>query len=145
MEVGVHYDPMVAKFIARGDDRGDAIRKLVYALRQSSILGLRTNRDFLTRLLDHPEFRQGRAHTGFIAEHGAELIAQDDPRLNRDSLVAAALYLQNQWRTSDGLLAELPPTYRNNPYRDPSIRFQIGADGSEVSCRQTSPRAYQAQ
>src|SRR5262249_20172840 len=104
-EVGIHYDPMLAKLIAHGETRNAAIRKLVYALRQSSIQGLQTNRDFLIRLLDHQGFRQGMAHTGFIAEHLEELIADDDPRLNRDSLVGAALYLQNQWMTSDGLLA----------------------------------------
>src|SRR5262245_19829867 len=144
-EVGIHYDPMLAKLIAHGETRNAAIRKLVYALRQSSILGLQTNRDFLIRLLDHQGFRQGRAHTGFIAEHLEELIADDDPRLNRDSLVGAALYLQNQWMTSDRLLAELPPIYRNNPYRDPSIKFKIGADDVDVSWRQIGPGAFRAQ
>jgi acetyl-CoA carboxylase biotin carboxylase subunit len=145
MEVGIHYDPLLAKLIARGQSRDAAIRKLVYALRQSSIQGLRTNRDFLIRLLDHQDFKRGRAHTGFIAEHLAELIADDDPRLNRDSLVAAALYLQNQWRTSNELLAELPPGYRNNPHRDPSIRLQVGSDEVEVSWRRTGAGAYLAQ
>jgi propionyl-CoA carboxylase alpha chain len=144
MEVSIHYDPMLAKLIARGEDRDDAIRRLVYALRQSSIQGLRTNRDFLIRTLDHPDFRRGRAHTGFIAEHLDELIADDDPRLNLDSLVAAALHLQNQCRSSDGLLAELPPGYRNNPYRDPSIRFRIGGDEIVVSWSQTGDGAYRA-
>jgi len=144
MEVGIHYDPMLAKLIARGENRDDAIRKLIYALRQSSIQGLRTNRDFLIRLLDHPDFGRGSAHTGFIAEHLNELIADDDPRLNRDSLVAAALYLQNQWRASNGLLAELPPSYRNNPYRDPSIKFQIGGDEIVVSWSPTGACAYRA-
>src|SRR5262249_3927274 len=144
MEVDIHYDPMLAKLIARGESRDAAIRKLIYALRQSSIQGLRTNRDLLTRLLDHPDFRQGRAHTGFIAEHLNELIADDDPRLNHDSLVAAALYLQNQWRASNELLAELPPGYRNNPYRDPSIRSQIGGDDVEVSWSRTGAGAYRA-
>ncbi|HKE02922.1 MAG TPA: acetyl-CoA carboxylase biotin carboxylase subunit [Blastocatellia bacterium] len=144
MEVGIHYDPMLAKLIAHGENRDAAIRKLVYALRQSSIQGLRTNLDFLVRLLDHQGFRQGRAHTGFIAENLVELLADDDPRLNRDSLVAAAIYLQNQWLTSDGLLAELPPNYRNNPYRDPSIKFRIGADEIEVSWRQMGAGAYRA-
>jgi len=144
MEVGIHYDPMLAKLVARGEDRDAAIRKLVYALRQSSIQGLRTNRDFLIRLLDHPNFRRGGAHTGFIAEHLNELTADDDPRLNRDSLVAAALYLQNQWRASNGLLAELPSSYRNNPYRDPSIKFQIGAGDVEVSWSRTDADAYRA-
>jgi acyl-CoA carboxylase subunit alpha len=144
MEVGIHYDPMLAKLIARGEDRDDAIRKLVHALRQSSIQGLRTNRDFLIRLLDHTDFRRGMAHTGFIAEHLNELIADDDPRLNRDSLVAAALYLQNQWRASNELLDELPPSYRNNPYRDPSIRLQIGGDEIAVSWNQTGADVYLA-
>src|SRR5262249_24594680 len=94
--------------------------------------------------LDQQDFRQGRAHTGFIAERLDELLADDDPRLNRDSLVAAALYLQNQWRTSDGLLAELPPSYRNNPYRDQSIKFQIGEDEVEVSWGQTGSGGYEA-
>jgi len=142
--VGIHYDPMLAKLIARGEDRDAAIRRLVYALRQSSIQGLRTNRDFLIRALDHPDFKQGRAHTGFIAEHLAELIADDDPRLNRDSLVAAALYLQKQWQASEELLVELPPGYRNNPYRDPSIKFQIGGDEIVVSWNQTGAGAYRA-
>src|SRR5262245_15081066 len=144
MEVGIHYDPMLAKLIAHGENRDAAIRKLVYALRQSSIQGLRTNREFLIRLVDHQGFRQGRAHTGFIAERLDELIADDDPRLDRDSLIAVALYLQNQWQTSDGLLSELPPSYRNNPYRDPSIRFQIGSDEVEVSWRQTGSSGYEA-
>ncbi|HEY8460746.1 MAG TPA: biotin carboxylase N-terminal domain-containing protein [Blastocatellia bacterium] len=135
MEANTHYDPLLAKLVARGEDRDAAIRKLVYALRQSSIQGLRTNRDFLIRLLDHQDFRRGRAHTGFVAEHVAELISEDDPRLNRDSLIAAALYLQDQWRTPNDLLAELPASYRNNPYRDPSIRLRMDSDEFEVSWR----------
>lgn len=144
MEVGIHYDPLLAKLIARGEDRDAAIRKLIYALRQLSIQGLQTNRDFLILLLDHPDFRHGSAHTGFIAEHLDELIAGDDPQLDRDSLVAAALYLQNQWQASNELPAELPPSYRNNPYRDPSIRFRIGADDVEVSWSRTGAGAYRA-
>jgi propionyl-CoA carboxylase alpha chain len=147
MEVGIHYDPLLAKLIARGENRDAAIRKLAYALRQSSIQGLRTNRDFLIRLLDHQDFRQGRAHTGFIAEHPlelAELIAGDDLRLDCETLVAAALYLQNQWRASNELPGELPPGYRNNPYRDPSIKFHIDSGEVEVSWRETGAGVYRA-
>ncbi|MGH9836886.1 MAG: acetyl/propionyl/methylcrotonyl-CoA carboxylase subunit alpha [Blastocatellia bacterium] len=135
MEIGIHYDPLLAKLIVHGEDRDAAIRKLVYALRQSSIQGLQTNRDFLIRLLEHQEFKQGRAHTGFIAAHPDELSSGDDSQLNQASLVAAALYLQKQWQTSNGLLSELPPGYRNNPYRDPSVKLQIGEEQVEVSWR----------
>jgi acetyl-CoA carboxylase biotin carboxylase subunit len=137
MEVGIHYDPMLAKLIAHAETREAAIRKLAYALRRTSVAGPKTNREFLIRLLDHPEFGQGRAGTEFIAGRLPELIADEDRRLDRDSLIAATLYLQLQWRASDGMPAELPPGYRNNPYRDPSIQFQIGADRVEASWRHT--------
>ncbi|MBO0726183.1 MAG: biotin/lipoyl-binding protein, partial [Blastocatellia bacterium] len=81
---------------------------------------------------------------GFIAEHLDELIADDDPQLDRESLLAAALYLQNQWRSSNELLAELPPSYRNNPYRDPSIKLRIGSIEFEISWRQNGGGAYRA-
>ncbi|MGE0128870.1 MAG: acetyl-CoA carboxylase biotin carboxylase subunit [Blastocatellales bacterium] len=143
MEIGIHYDPMLAKLIAHGETRDEAIRKLVYALRQSSIHGLRTNRDFLIRLLDHQDFKQGGAHTGFVAEHLDELIVSDDLLLNRDSLAAAALYMQKQWQLSGGLLAELPPSYRNNPYRDPAVKLEIDAERVEISWRQTNDDNYE--
>ncbi len=135
MGIGIHYDPILAKLIAHGGDRDAAIRKLVYALRQSSIQGLQTNRDLLIRLLEHQEFRQGRAHTGFIAEHLNELSSGDDSQLSQASLVAAVLYLQKQWQSSNGLSSELPPGYRNNPYRAPSVKLQIGEEQVEVSWR----------
>src|SRR5262249_17058605 len=98
--------------------------------------------DFLIRLLDHPGFRRGSAHTGFIAEHLDELVADDDPRLSRDSLIVAALYLQDQWRASGAFLSQLPPSYCDNPFRDPSIRFRISADDVEVSWGRTRADAY---
>ena len=143
MEIGIHYDPMLAKLIAHAEDRDAAIRKLVYALRQSSIQGLQTNRDFLIRLLEHQEFKQGRAHTGFIAEHPGELMSDDDRQLHQASLIAVALYLQKQWQAANGLLADLPPGYRNNPYRDPSVKLQIGEVEVEVSWRHVVDDGYE--
>jgi acetyl-CoA carboxylase biotin carboxylase subunit len=143
MEIGIHYDPMLAKLIAQAETREAAIRKLAYALRRTAISGLQTNREFLIRLLDQPDFKQGRADTRFIAEHLDELIVDDDPRVDRDTLIAAALYLQHQWQESTRLLAELPPSYRNNPYRAPSIKFQIGDDKIEVSWRPIGERVWE--
>jgi acetyl-CoA carboxylase biotin carboxylase subunit len=132
MAVGIYYDPMLAKLIAHAEDRETAIRKLTYALRQTSIQGVQTNREFLIRLLEHPEFHAGRAHTGTIAEHQAELLARD-AESELASLAAAALYRQHHWRAEHWLLAELPPAYRNNPVRDPSIAFEIGGRERRVS------------
>ncbi|RVT48427.1 acetyl/propionyl/methylcrotonyl-CoA carboxylase subunit alpha [Rubrivivax albus] len=58
-EVTPHYDPMVAKLIAHGRDRPDAIRRLRRALADAPLLGLTTNAGFLRDLLAHPDFTAG--------------------------------------------------------------------------------------
>ncbi|WP_271221633.1 biotin carboxylase N-terminal domain-containing protein [Streptosporangium carneum] len=68
-EIGVHYDPMLAKLISYGADRADAVRRLATALSNATIHGLVTNRDLLVRVLRHGAFLAGETHTGFLEEH----------------------------------------------------------------------------
>jgi 3-methylcrotonyl-CoA carboxylase alpha subunit len=72
-EISIHYDPMIAKVIAHGADRQSAIDRLVGALDATIVEGVRTNRAFLARLVDHPSFRDGDVDTGFIARHAESL------------------------------------------------------------------------
>jgi len=119
--------------IAHAEDRQTAIRKLSYALRNLSTLGVTTNLDFLIRLIEHTDFVGGEAHTSFITEHLDELIGGVDERRTQASAITAALYLQRSWQTTDSLLTQIPPSYRNNPYRAPSIKLKIGEVETEVS------------
>jgi geranyl-CoA carboxylase alpha subunit len=91
MEIPSHYDSMIAKFISYGANRDDARRKLVAALDDAVVLGVTTNRVFLSRCLRHPTFAQGAATTAFIAEHSSELLATDEQTLQRALAVAALL------------------------------------------------------
>jgi 3-methylcrotonyl-CoA carboxylase alpha subunit len=134
-EIGIYYDPLLAKLIAHAGDRPAAIRKLSYALRQLSVHGVKTNREFLIRLVEHAGFARGEAHTGFIAEHLDELIGGTDELLERESAIASALFLQLGWQSADPLLAQIPPGYRNNPYRCPSIKLKVGEREMEISWR----------
>ena len=131
-EIGIYYDPMLAKLIAHAEDRATAIRKLSYALRQLSAQGVTTNCEFLIRLIEHADFVGGEAHTSFITEHLDELIGGANEPLNRASAIAAALYLQQSWQSADSLLSQIPPSYRNNPYRAPSIKLKVGETETEV-------------
>ncbi len=72
------YDPMVAKLIAHGRDRADAIRRLIAALESAPLLGLRNNGRFLRDLLNHPDFRAARMHTTLLDEwqQGGEPLLQ---------------------------------------------------------------------
>ena len=119
-EIGIHYDPMLAKIISYGMDRESAIRKLVYALRSTAVLGVQTNRDYLIQILESDEFREGRAHTGYLPE------PKDEPGDASLRVAAAVLYLD---LTRKRMLTGVPPNYRNNPYRDPSMRLRV--DGTD--------------
>ena len=75
-EIGIHYDPMIAKLIATGETRELARRRAIEALRNYPILGIRTNVAFLIELLDHPRFVAGEIDTRFLDAEGASLRAR---------------------------------------------------------------------
>jgi geranyl-CoA carboxylase alpha subunit len=89
-EITSYYDPLLAKIVAHGATRDEARRKLIAALRETTALGLTTNKGFLVGCLEHPQFAACRATTDFIAAHFAPQ-ADADPR--SELLAAAALIL----------------------------------------------------
>ncbi|MGR4882792.1 acetyl/propionyl/methylcrotonyl-CoA carboxylase subunit alpha [Streptomyces sp. LARHCF249] len=68
-DVGIHYDPMLAKVVAHAPTRAEAVRALAHALAGARIHGLTTNRELLVRSLRHPDFTAGRLDTGFYERH----------------------------------------------------------------------------
>lgn len=90
-EVPPYYDSMVAKLIAHGPSRDDARRKLSSALEQTVLVGVRTNKDFLSDCLAHETFAKGAATTAFIADHGSELIEAEAAGEARAAMIAAAI------------------------------------------------------
>ena len=72
-EIGIHYDPMLAKVIAWAPSRHAALRKLAHALERADIHGPVTNRDLLVRSLRHADFAAGHLDTGFYDRHLAAL------------------------------------------------------------------------
>ena len=142
MGVGIYYDPLLAKVIAHGADRDAAIRKLAYALRNIFIHGVRTNLDFLARLLRHEGFYGGQYHTEFIAEHLDRLLAPEDEAQDLIAATVVTLYLHKGWQAEANPLPDLAPNYRNNPYRDPSVRLEIGGSRFEVAWQSRGGETY---
>jgi 3-methylcrotonyl-CoA carboxylase alpha subunit len=66
--VGPNYDSLLAKVIAHGSDRPQALARLVTALERLTVLGPATIRPFLVDAVRHPLFAQGLAATGFISD-----------------------------------------------------------------------------
>jgi len=99
-EVTPYYDAMVAKLIAHGQDRDDAIRRLRRALEQVPLLGVANNGRFLRDLLHHPDFRQAAMTTTRLDEWAAqgEALLQRPQPPEAAWMLAAAL----MGGTSDG-------------------------------------------
>ena len=68
-----YYDSMIAKIIVYDKDRRSAIRKMISALGEVAIEGVKTNVDFLYELLNQPDFQEGNITTDFIPQHYPDL------------------------------------------------------------------------
>jgi len=92
--VPIEYDPLLAKLIVWGSDRGEAIARLRRALDEYEIFGIETTIPFFRRVLDHPDFISGRIDTGFIDRALAEGILEGGEATaeeTRVAILAAAL------------------------------------------------------
>jgi acetyl/propionyl-CoA carboxylase alpha subunit len=97
-EIGLAYDPLIAKLVAHGRDREEALARLAAALAETEIVGVTTNLPFLRWLVAHPVVRAGAPTTAFLTEH---------PPLSAPPLRAAAAPWQAPWRLN---LPPPPPT-----------------------------------
>ncbi|CAH0520662.1 unnamed protein product [Peronospora belbahrii] len=73
-EVSIFYDPMIAKLIVHGENRQEALDKMVRALHEYQIVGLPTNIEFVARTVDHAAFREGEVDTSFLNKFGNEVL-----------------------------------------------------------------------
>ena len=87
--VGSDYDPMLAKVIAHGSDRAEAVRRLDAALRDTVLLGLDTNVGFLRALLADDDVRAARLDTGLVGRRGTAWTTSELPA---DVLAATAAH-----------------------------------------------------
>jgi 3-methylcrotonyl-CoA carboxylase alpha subunit len=77
--ISAFYDPMIAKLIAHGEDRGEAIGLLAAILDEIEVWPVRTNAGFLFNALLHPEFGSGHLDTNFIERNVDALVPDPHP------------------------------------------------------------------
>lgn len=131
-EVSIHYDPMLAKIIVWGPTRADAIKRMRWVLRRTSVLGLRTNRDFLLDVIEHPAFAAGDLHTHFVEEHLS--LNRGDISVELASRAALAVALRAS-AERDRVLPSLRRGFRNNPSADQEVTYLAGE--TEIPVRYT--------
>ena len=113
-QVGLAYDPMIAKLIAHGPTRNEALDRLRDALAEAEVAGVATNLSFLRWLVSHPVVRAGRTTTAFLTEHPPLSETAPEPDL--------------PWRGAWRLNMPAPP-----PYPPPSSDSAPGLPGAESS------------
>ncbi|MCG2634399.1 MAG: acetyl/propionyl/methylcrotonyl-CoA carboxylase subunit alpha [Gammaproteobacteria bacterium] len=101
--ISVHYDPMIAKLIAYGQDRAEAAQRLSRLLSEIVLVGPVTNLPFLQRLVQHPGFLSGDTDTGFVDAHLPALLSAESELPEMVLLAATARQLVT--RNSVGLAA----------------------------------------
>jgi acetyl/propionyl-CoA carboxylase alpha subunit/acetyl-CoA carboxylase carboxyltransferase component len=144
--VAPEFDSMIAKIIAHGQNRKEAVSRLQRALRESVVViqGGATNKPFLVELLNRPEVQQGNAHTGWLDQlaAGGEHLSR---RYADVALVQAAIEAydvalaveQSQFYAS---AVRGRPQVRNEVGHTVELRYR-GHTYSATTCR-LGPQAY---
>jgi geranyl-CoA carboxylase alpha subunit len=118
LAISPFYDPMIAKVIAHGATREEARRRLIKALRDTVVLGPTTNRHFLIRVLEHPDFAAGKATTAFLTQR---TFAAPEITERHWTLAAALLWRQSAERYPAALRG-----WRNSNPEPTPIRLAAG-------------------
>ena len=100
--VPIDYDPLLAKLIGYGTDREQAISRLVRALNEYFVGGIKTNISFFRRILNDDNFRQGKVDTGYLDR----LLSTKLPAAGQENVRIAAI--------AAGMFAVLDPDSTSN-------------------------------
>ncbi|HUE96643.1 MAG TPA: biotin carboxylase N-terminal domain-containing protein, partial [Longimicrobiaceae bacterium] len=103
-DIGLFYDPLLAKLIVHAPDRDLAIARMRRALSELRIEGVATSAPFHLRVMDEPEFRAGRIDILYMDRHGEELMlpAASDEHIRVVALAAALLEEERRVRPTAG-------------------------------------------
>jgi propionyl-CoA carboxylase alpha chain len=133
-EVSIHYDPMLAKLITHGANRGQAIERMRSALNEFCIRGVTHNITFLGALVEHPRFKEGRLSTELIDEEypdgfNAANVVHDDPPL----LIAVCGVIHRRYRERAARISGQLPGYE--PEIDDRWVVVMGGENHAITVR----------
>jgi len=108
-EVGLHYDPLLAKLIVHAPTRGSAIRRMARALDELVIRGVETCVPFQRRVMDEPDFQAGDLSIRYLEDHPDILDGLEDEAILHAAAVTSALLEEGErGRLRVGGVAEEP-------------------------------------
>ena len=139
-QVGIEFDPILAKVIAHAPTREEAAARLARVLERTQVQGLTTNRDFLVATLRHPAFLAGDTTTDFIDRVAPPRVRVPETAEVRQAAIAAALAAQADRRAAATVLAGFPSGWRNSQMPPEETRFRPSHGDGEVVVQYQSRR-----
>ena len=109
MEIPIYYDPMIAKLITWGEDRGEAIRRMSRAIDEYVIAGCETTLPFCRYVMEHEAFTSGHFDTHFVKHHFSPEVLR--PQLDEGEAKVASMMaalLQTKSRNDSGTSGTAP-------------------------------------
>jgi 3-methylcrotonyl-CoA carboxylase alpha subunit len=131
--ISPYYDPMIAKLIARGASREEAIDRLVDTLEQVEVWPVRTNAGFLARAAADPDFRAGDVDTAFIPSRIDRLVPESAPSEGVWNLAATALLHSEFGRAAEGDPWDALQGFRLNRVEDSGVALSHGGETRVVA------------
>ncbi len=101
MPIPIYYDPMIAKLVAHGKDRTEAIQKMKEAIKNYKIEGLSTTLPFGTFVFEHDAFVSGHFDTHFVKNYYTPELIKEKQKANAE---AAALIALKFWKQQQNVL-----------------------------------------
>ena len=124
--VGIEFDPMLAKVIVHAPTRSEASLRLARVLETTRIQGLITNRDFLVNVLRNPSFLAGDTTTDFIERVTPPRGITPDRGEIIEAGIAAAMFAQSERRARSNILKRIRSGWRNSIMPPELIEYTIG-------------------
>jgi acetyl-CoA carboxylase biotin carboxylase subunit len=116
-EISTFYDPMIAKIVAKGNNRTEAISRLSLALKETICTGFTTNKNFLTAILEHQDFKNGNFDTHFL-DKVFKYEGEQYTQAVLDNLTCALQHIRFLERQAERNIAKgVPAGWRNNFYQ----------------------------
>ncbi len=129
--VSIFYDPMIAKMIAYDSTRERALTRMREALRDTDIVGPKSNVEFLERLVRHPAVTEGRIDTGYLDRHLDEFRPKiQTPETAALFAAATAVLLKNEIATRQFAKNSADP---HSPFAQ-SDAWRLGHHGKRIVC-----------
>jgi acetyl-CoA carboxylase biotin carboxylase subunit len=111
-QVGLHYDPMLAKLIVWAPDRSQAVARMHRALLELAVHGVETSRDFHLRVMEDDEFQRGAIEIQWLERRLPDLTGSmaPDERVTAAAIAAALLAHRDRTGRVGGASGERAPT-----------------------------------